>query len=232
MSDVVTSHGAGMGIVPVFAIREALINGIAVLASDQNAIEEMVNRDDNLRYSQTDRWKTELSKAVRDLADPTSPRYAEPILAYPAPLETAKLPAISVIESSGGENPGETYHGDLLRESYAFPVGPDQELIATSEKGAGYSSTVQIGAWATAAETGMLLHAMTKWAIYQQKDRLYERGVHDLSVRTSGVEIDPRLAPRVAYVPMLSVTMSWTLRQSHRRKVPNRVRFLTPTMSN
>lgn len=233
MSDAVTSsHGSGMGIVPVFALREALINGMAILATDRRAIEEMVGRDDSLRYSRADEWVQEQVAVVLSLADPTSPRYAEPILAYPAPLETAHLPAISVVEQGGGENPSEAFHGDLIREESLFPVGANSELTIVAEHGVGYTSTVQIGAWAVESEVAMLLHAMTKWAIYQQKDALYERGVHDLSVRTGGVELSPQLAPRVTYVPMLSVTLSWTLRQSHRRKAPNRVRFLAPTVSN
>lgn len=227
MSD--TGHGTGMGIVPVYAIREALINGIAVLASDQRAIEEMVQRDDALRYSRTDEWKAEMVRAVRTHADPQSPAYASLLLAYPAPLEQAHLPAISIIEQSGGENPGEAMQGDTLRESYELRGNGD--LIETTEIGGGYQSTIQIGTWALSAETGMLVHAMTKWAIYQQKDHLIERGIHEIRVQTGGVELDPRLAPRVAYVPMLSVALSWTLRQSHRRKVPNRVRFLTPSFS-
>jgi len=220
----------GMGIVPVFAIREALINGIAVLASDEAAIVAMVERDDSLRYSRTEEWRRELVAAVRDIADPSSPRYAEPHIGYPTPLESPKLPAISIVEAGSGEIAN--VHGDVLDETYEFPVGPNRELVATTEVGHGEQTRLEIGAWATTAEVGMLVHAMTKWAILQQKDRLVDRGVWDLQVQTTGVEPDPRMSPRVTYVPMLSVQMSWTLRQIHRRRVPNRVSILPPRMSN
>lgn len=230
MSDL-TSHGAGMGIVPVFALREALVNGMQVLASDERSIREMVHRDDALLYSRTEEWEQDLLQAVRDLADPYSKRHAELLLAYPAPLESAHLPAVSIIEEGGGENPAELLTGDLVRESYNF-VGPNQELWATTEIGGGYQSTVQIGAWAVQSETAMVLHAMCKWALLQQKDALSERGVHDLSIRTGGVEVDPQLRPRVAFVPMITATLSWLLRQSDRRKVPNRIVMLAPTFSS
>jgi hypothetical protein len=222
-----TVLGAGMGIVPVYAVREALVNGIAVLVSDERAMLEMVGRSDALAHARTDEWQREMVRAIRALADPQSPLYAEVRLGYPVPLEQAHLPALSIVEASGGEN-GENVHGDVLRESYHF-VGPDQELWATTEVGTGYSSRLQIGAWAEHPETAMVLHAMSKWAMYQQKDRLFERGVHDVSIQTDGSELDPRMGPRVTYVPMVSVSLSWTLRQSFRRKIPNRVSSVTGT---
>ena len=221
-----TGGSAGMGIVPVFALREALINGMAVLVSDERAMLEMVEREDRLTYSRAEEWRRDLAAHCKKLADPQSV-----VLGYPIPLEMARLPCVSVVEQSGGENAAELYMGDLLRESTTYPVGASSELWLTTEVGGGYTSRVEIGTWAEHSETSMLLHAMTKWAIYAQKDRLYERGVHDLSIQTGGLELDPRLGPRIAYVPMVSVQLSWTLRQSFRRKVPNRVSSVRGTFT-
>lgn len=222
--------GAGMGQVIDLALQEALVLGLHTLASDRRAIEELVGREDTLRNNTADAWKASLRAALVEMLDPGSDQYCDVLLGYPVGSGIARLPALSIVVDGGGENQGETVCGNLIREGYEF-VGPNQELWATTELGAGQTSTLQIGAWSTAPERSALLIAAAQWALYQQQTRLLERGIHEISYRRGGQEVAPEMEPRVAWMPMLMVTLNWTFRESSRRLVPNRVRILRGTPS-
>lgn len=204
------------------ALQEALVLGLHTLASDQRAVEELVGREDSLRHNTANEWRRALRDALLDMLDTRSDLYCPVMLGYPSPPGSCKLPTISIVVESGGENPAETVVGNVLHARYTGLVGPAQELFEILATGAGQTTVLQVGAWSPAPERSSLLIAAVKWALYQQQEQLQERGVHELSFREGGVEVSPEMEPRVAYVPMLTVTMSWTFRQTHRRKVPNR----------
>lgn len=223
--------GAAMGQVIDLAIQEALVLGLMTLASDERAIEEMIGRDDQLVHNTAVEWKRALKAALRDMFDPNSDNYCNVLLGYPEPKGVARLPVLSVVADGGGENAAEAVVGNLIRESCAF-VGPNQELWSTFEFGTGQTTTLQIDAWSPAPERSALLIAAAQLALHQQQYRLAEHGIHEISYRRGGQEVDPNFEPRVAYMPMLMVTCSWTWRTTTRRLVPNRVNIRRGTPRN
>lgn len=220
----------GMGAVVDLLVQEALVIGLHTLASDRRAIEELVGRNDALRHNTGDEWRKSLRDALRDMLNPKSDQYAEVIIGWPIPGGGSRLPAISIVEQGGGENASELVVGNLLGVSDEFH-GPNQEVWRTTRIGGGYRSSIQIGAWSTAPERSVLLRAAVVWALYEQQDALADRGVHELSIQLGGAEVSPDLEPRVAWVPMVDLTLNWTLSQSQRERVPNRVRLLAGTFS-
>lgn len=219
---------SGMGNAPELLIQEAIVVGLHTLVSDRHALSEMVSRDDALRHNTAAEWHDALRDSLRQMLDPQSPKYVDVLLSYPTPAgpnEFARLPAISIIPDGGGENTSEVVAGDLLRQ-FCERRGPNQEIWRTTEFGAGQRTTLQVGVWTTEQEATVVLYAAVKWALYREKAELNRKGVHELSYTEGGVEPNPKLEPRVAFVPMLNVQMSWTFRGSYREKVPNRVRFL------
>lgn len=223
--------GAIMGAAIELVLQEALVNGLAVLASDNFALEEVVARRDALRHNSSEKWRKSMKAALIEMADPSSDMHADVIIGYPVPQGTAKLPALSIVVSTGGENTGEAVTGNSLRR-FVEPHGPNNEVWETREVGAGQTTVLEVGAWATAPDRSALLNAAAKWALYQQRQRLLLRGVHEITFREGGVNVAPELDPRVAYLPILSVTLSWTFRQSVRQKVPNRTRLLKGSFSS
>jgi hypothetical protein len=225
-TEQIITPGAEVGLVMTLAMQEAIVNGLAILAEDRHAVEVMVGRSDSLLYSSADEWRDALRAALYEMIDPGNDQHADVLIGYPSPPGECRLPAISIVTQSGGENVSEAVCGDLLRTSYDFH-GPNQELWKTSEYGAGQTSTLEIGAWSPAPERAELLIAAVKHVLYQQKPLLLARGIHDLSYREGSAPVEPSLEPRVAHCPMLSVTMGWTFRTATRRKVPNRATLIT-----
>lgn len=225
-----SAPGAGMGAVISLALQEALVVGLHTLASDVRAIEEMIGRSDELRHNSTEEWRRSLVAAMLEMLDPRNGGYADVLIGYPVPFGTSRLPALSIVEQSGGENPSELLVGNLIGRTCEFH-GPNQEAWRTTYTGGGHTTSVQIGAWTISPERSMLLRAAAIWSLYEMQDMLESRGVHELSIRTGGAEVSPDLEPRVAYVPMVDATLMWTLRQSSRMKVPNRVTIRPGTFS-
>lgn len=214
-----------LGMIPELALQEAILLGLNALASDVRAIDELVGFDSDLRHTGGDEWRRALRDALLEMVDPSSDLYCDVRIGYPVPPGQAKMPAISIVVESGGENEAEAVIGDVQHVSYSDLIGPDQTLYETLTIGSGQTSVIQVGAWATSPERSALLRAAIKWALYQQKDRLITRGVHEISFSESGFEVSPDLEPRVAFVPTVNVRMNWTFSLSSRRKVPNRVRL-------
>lgn len=210
-------------------LQEAIVLGLAALAEDRRAIEELIGRRDALRHNSSDEWREALRAVVRELATPSSPNYVPVLLGYPSPGGAARLPAVAIVKATGGENPAELAVGDVLDHRVeVIGTGEASTAIETTTYGGGATTTVQITTWADAPELSAVIHAAVAWALQNQKQRLQDLGVHELSWSDGGVQSD--LDPRVAYVPLLSCTVGWTQQQSHRRKVPNRIRFLNPTV--
>lgn len=238
-----TQLGAGHNIVPELAVQEALVIGLHKLVQDEAAVDELVQRLDTLKNGTQDEWTKALREDLRDILDPSSERYVRVNVGYPTTEE--RLPWLSIIADSGGENVAEAIAGDehhrhytLTRTTEVSPATaadvPDNEslLIKHAVMGTGEQTTVQVGCWSVAPERSLLLAAAARWAIFHEKGLLAARGVHDISWRTSGMSAPaPELLPRVGYLPLLIVTLSWTYRETRSTLVPNRVTIGSGTFS-
>jgi len=108
----------------------------------------------------------------------------------------------------------------------ARPI-PLQRVFQETVLGGGWDSNIQVGCWAVAPETSLVLQAAVRWALYRNKGRLHDAGVHEVGFSEGGETPDERLEPRVGYVPMIRVHLDWTYRQTKRStKQPVGVRIL------
>lgn len=221
-----TPTGGGMGLVPVFVIQEALAIGLQVLREDSHAIDEIVGRDD---VYTTPEWRREMRAALVNVIDPRSDECIEVHPSVPIPYGSARLPWVSVTEGAGGEDPSGATFGNLRDDIFEYR-GPNQELWRTRTLGVVEDTTIEVGVWDHNPSRGHLLFAACRWALLQQTQRLYERGIQGISVRSGGVEVNADMEPRVTYCPMLSIQLRWLLRQSHRKRVPNRWSVISTTV--
>lgn len=218
--------GAGMSQAIDLLVQEAIVLGFGALESDRRAVDELVDRSDSLRHNTADAWRVGLRDALLDMLSTSSPNRVDVLLGYPSgPPGSAHLPCVSIVKDGGGENPSEVCIGDVLDQRDEF-VGPNLERVETVTHGAGWTSTLQVGAWTTTPELSALLHAAIGWALQHQKQRLMDMGVHESTWNEGGAP-GTDLEPRVGFVPMWVVTLNWTRQQTFRRKVANRVTFTT-----
>lgn len=228
-----TTTGHGMLQAIDLLLQEAIVIGLHLLAENPRAIEELMGRTDSLRHNTTDQWRRELREALIAMLDPRNTEYVAVMIGYPPPHGQAHLPCVTIVLADAADAEGTI--GDDLRVAptpdQRTLVGPAQELYETEERGTLKTSTVEIGSWTIQPELTALLHAAVAWALQQMDGHLVDNGIHGLSDREGGFAPSDDLEPRVGYVPLHRVTAEWTQRQSSRRKVPNRIRFLAPTFS-
>lgn len=235
--------GAGHNIVPELVVQEALVVGLHKLVQDEQALDELVSRVDTLYNGSQDTWTKALRDALREMLDPSSQQYVRVTVGYPRGIE--QTPALAVVLEGGGENVAEALCGDEGRRTYTLTrtyTGnleataanvPDTQSILHRDRimETGQTSTLQVSAWTTAPERSLLLQAAAKWALFHQKGRMAEQGIHEITWRAGGVEVSPDFEPRISYLPMLILTINWTYRETRRDVAPNRVTLGTPTFS-
>ncbi len=223
-------RGAGMNMVPEFDVRALLITGLAVLAGDAERIGEIVRRVDVLRQGSQDEWEKDLTKALRRVLDPREATFVRVLIGYPD--DAAHLPCISVTYESGSEDQAGAVHGDVLRRrSEVIGSGDSLRVQRVTELGIDRTSVVQIGCWSPAPELSLLLQAAVTNVLLVHKGQLSAAGVHDVSLADGGAPTDQQtqIDLRVAYVPLVVVTLGWTYRTTRRKLVPNSATLLAPT---
>lgn len=216
--------GAGSSFAPDYLLVSFLRRRLTVLAADSERLGELYARlDAELgapaqaqamleRLRALVRWGSEDELTVR--------------LGYPD--EHARLPAVSVVMASGSENPAAATFEDVFALSHelVIPEGgtaADAVCVQRRHKLVEHSSSIQIGTWATTPEESLLVHEAVRICLLVDKQRLTAHGIRDVTFGEGGVVPDPRLRPRVGYVPMLTCTLTWDLRHTVRRRVRSRV---------
>lgn len=228
--------GAIHNIVPSLALQEIITIGFAMLAQDEYAIGEVVRRVDELKRGTQDPWTLAMREEVRKLADPSEQQCAQVFIGDPAGIE--HLPCVAISENGGNENTSEAVAGDehhrfyeLVRETSIDPplpeTVPDNESICIRHQvmGTGANTTLEASCWAVVPERAILLQSMVIWCVTNPtlKGRLKGAGVHDITWRTGGTRPAQQLEPRLGVLPNVTVTLSWTFRQTLREQVANRV---------
>lgn len=210
-------------------LQEAIVVGLHALVEDDRAMNELLARDDLLRFNSGNAWRDALKAALRNALDPSSDAYVQVLIGWPVPWGAARLPAISLV-MQGGSTTSDCIGDEIRTATDHVLVGPDQELFETVEEGRAASTTVQVTTWAPEPELTTVLDAAVAWAIQRQQPELMDKGITEIDIRdAAALEVDPSMEPRVAYVPARAVTLEWTRGQSYRRKAPNRVTLLAPT---
>jgi len=217
-------------------LRQVILEGLAELARDDFRMRELYQRLDDLYAGSQDVWVEETKAELQRVLNLGQPGAVHVATGYP---QTAMaLPWVSIIQESGNEDEGQACMGNLLRtasEQIGTPTEDDWESARTIEHrqiGVEWNARVQVGTWTLAPESSLLLHEAVKAAIFLERGRVREAGVLNLSMSEGGMTPEGHeLYPRVGYVPICSVSMQWTWRQTKRTKVPTRVR-LTLTHGN
>lgn len=229
-----TQSGMGHNLVPELAVQEALVIGLHQLVQDEFAVDELLSRLDVLRNASADEWVRDQRTALLEMLDPSNEHYVNVLIGHP--MTADQLPCIGITDEGGGENVAESVAGDELHRYYklirtsdvsppvASAVADDESVCVRHQvMGTGEQSTIEVSCWAVAPERALLLQAAARWAIFHNKGLLTERGIHEVSWRTSAFAPAVEMEPRLGYVPTLTLTLSWTYRQTRRKIVPNRV---------
>lgn len=234
-------HGGGMFFSPELQIRKILIEGLIDLAGDNDRMDVLFSRVDDLLGGTQEDWVDEMKAAFSAMA--TGRDRMRVLIGYPP--DHAFLPCFSVLEAGGSEQPQNATHGDIWervaeKEGVILERGASGDateyprLIETETLGTAWSTTVQIGSWAISPEGSAVLQAVARAILDKDKGRLHVAGVHNVTLSTpGGFQPDPNRYPLVGYVPIISAALDWTCVQITKHgPQPGRVATITTVGGN
>lgn len=225
---VVQPRGAGILEEPELLLRQVLMEGLVELAGTPDQVEELFRRSDTLRQGSQDDWADDFRAGLHQLVRDGGLR-----VHIGVPMTEAVLPSVSIVTASSSEDAGGATLGGVLGvawRSLGVPAADPNAFVTERHTtlGADWTTSLQVGCWATTPEESVLLKALVAYLLFRHKGRLTVAGVRDLSLSESGFTPDPQLYPRVGYVPAFSVSIEWTRRQTRvRRPVPTRYTITT-----
>ena len=211
MTIPVRHRGAGHNLTPELLVRQVLLEGLVELAGDKFRQDEIFDRVDDMLQGTQETWNQEMREALLRMSHVGALGGIRVAVGYPS--TESRLPHISIITESGAEEGGQATMGDVLGRAY----DRDTNTLYTT-KGAAWSSSVQIGAWATSGEASTLLAQIVRNVVFDKKGSLLQSGVHEISLSETGFDPGEQYYPRVQWVPMIRVNLEWTFRQTHRKK--------------
>lgn len=211
-----------------FLIRETLLMGFAEFASSKAQQHEVLDRIDMLRQGSQSSWREDCAAALRDTFDPTSPNALQNVC-IGHPTQEAVLPWIGIVQMAEAEDASGSMAGDILTRVYSttgdLETNPEgfrvirHEVLSTD-----YTSTIQVAVWTTVPELSIVLQAAAQYVMELHKDTLGRAGVYTITMSCSSFTPDPMLEPRVAYVPIITVVLSFPRRRTRTTDpVPNRI---------
>lgn len=236
MSDTLRHVGSGMHIVPELMIRQAILEGLVLLAGDEFQQDELFGRHDNMPMGSQEEWVEDMRAALLRMTNVTASDGIKVGVGYP--MMESRMPYVSIIIEGGREDESQASMGDVLGRSTrvigtfnedlpeSFGI-EDREVI-----GAEWETTLQVGSWTEVPEESALLHAMVKWVLFRSKGRLYNAGVRELGLTETGFAPADQMAARSGYVPVLRCTMRWAWRQTRRTNAPHHFTLNLPKKTN
>ena len=236
-ADVVLHRGAGMLETPELLIRQVLLEGLVELAGDVPRLDELFTRVDTLLQGSQADMVRDFKAVIRRMARLSDDGGIAVGVGYP--MDDARYPFVSLVIDSAAESPGGASMGDVLGCAYdlqSTPTAADSNSTVSTRYtviGTDYTTNIQVGCWALAAEESTLLLTAVRHLLFRHKGRMTLAGVRDVTISESGFQPDPNQYPRTGYVPVIRCSLEWTLRQSRRtRRVPTRAGITTLTFSN
>lgn len=223
--------GTGFLHAPELLVRQVLLEGLQELAGDTYRMNELFARADSLAQGTQEDWIEDAKHVVSTLATPGAGGWHVGV-GYPP--DTMELPFVSVVLDSAAEQPGGATAGDILHTAYER-TGEGDSAVSTRHdvKGVDYSSNIQVGCWCTSPEAASILLSTVRHLLFRHKGRLAAAGIRDISTSESGFAPDPAMYPRTGYVPIVKLSMDWTLRQTVRTSpVPTRARIRSASFHN
>jgi hypothetical protein len=234
-------YGGGMFFVPELQLRKVLIDGLVDLAGDDERMDILFGRVDDLLGGTQDDWVSEMKDAFRAMATTTT--RLRVLVGYPP--DHAFLPCYSIVESNGSEQSQGTTHADIWKldvekegvvneKDLTGEITEYPRLVQTTTIATPWSSTVQIGSWAISPEGSVVLQAVARAILDKDKGRLHKAGVHNIALSTpGGFQPDPNRYPTVGYVPIISVALDWScIQQTRQGPKPGRIASITTTPGN
>lgn len=235
--DVVQHRGVGMLEAPELLIRQVLLEGLVELAGDEQRLEELFARSDDMLQGSQEEWVDDFKRVLRRMAVLHTEGGVAVGVGYP--MDDAHYPYVSIVIDSAAESPGGASMGDVLGRAYdvqSTPTAEDTNSTVSTRYttiGTDWTTNLQIGCWALAAEESTLLLTVVRHLLFRHKGRMTTAGVRDITLSESGFQPEPNQYPRTGYVPIIRCSLDWTFRQTRRtRRVPTRVRVVTVSFSN
>lgn len=235
-------QGGGMFFMSELQLRRILVEGLVDLAGDEERMDTLFARVDDLLGGTQDDWVGEMKDAFRAMA--TSTTRIRVLVGYPP--DHTFLPCYSIVESNGAEQPQNAIHGDVWartveqegvvneKDATTGDITEYPRLVQTTTLSMSWSSTVQIGSWAISPEGSVVLQAVARSILDKDKGCLHKAGVHNITLSTpGGFQPDPNRYPLVGYVPLISVAMDWScIQQTRQGPQPGRIASITTTPGN
>lgn len=215
-------RGSAALFVPELLMRQVIEEGAVALAGDPTRLSELFYRPDDLFGASSASWTEGMKKALLAMISETPTRGGLTVsVGYP--MREAVLPCISLVTESDGENDSEGLAGNNGGQAWrttGIPVDPADPAASRAlyrTEAWGWRTVVQVGAWSTQPEGAALLSTLARYLLLTGQGQLSAAGVHELSVDGSGFEpTEHPLYPAIPYVPLLRVTLLWTLRATGR----------------
>lgn len=221
--------GSGQTFAPEALLRQELLLGLLALAADTRRATELFARVDELHQGSHDSTPAEWVARLREMVNYGAEGSVRVRIGYPR--SEMEIPCVSIIEQSGNEIDATATFNDLLAHRYEVIGTPDADDWSASTtyrhdvRGTQWQVAVQLGTWAATPEDSLILASAVKAAVFDAKGRLQAAGVEEITLSEGGVEVSAEIAPLVGYVPILTVRMDYTRKQTRRRQVPTRVRL-------
>lgn len=226
-ADVTIPQGSGMLEAPELLLRQVLLEGLVELAGDAARQDELFARVDALSQGSQDEWAEDFKAELRRMARIGGDGGIAVGVGYP--MDDAHYPYVSIVTDSSAESAAGASMGDVLGRTHDVIGTPSADPLTSVTTryetiGVDYTTTVQVGCWALAAEQSILLLTVVRHLLFRHKGRLTVAGVRDVSLSESGFQPNPQDYPRTGYVPVVRCSMEWTYRQNRvTRPVPTRV---------
>ena len=224
MTTPVIVEGSSLHNSPELLVRQILMEGLPELAGDRPRVAQLFKREDRLRQGSQAQFEKDAAKVLQSLCSAEAGGWH---VGEGYPPDHINLPWISVVPDSSSEQTSSATMGDVLQQKYErIDEGqPTERHIRHLVQGAEQSTSIQVGCWSNSPEGAAILWVIVKHLLFFEKGRLSKVGIMDISSSESGFAPDDDMQKRTGtgYVPLIKLSVDWTMRYTRRTQVPFRI---------
>lgn len=194
-------------------LRTVLVQGLDQLRRDPYARAEVARMALHGTLAVPDRllrMQRDLDTQLERRLDPSHPDGVVVALGYPG--HTGRYPHIAVMLSSSDEDGSGNATGDVLDHQLVTGDADSARGMSVLVVGNLERSRVQVTVWALEPELGVLLEASVRAALRRAHGLVLHRGIHDMQMSSTGFTPEEPYFPRIGYVPMVTLDITWERR--------------------